>query len=687
MMCVMRIAKRRGGARILAAIAAATATSSALATTLRMVSYNIDASDTGVVMPSGLPTAIQGIGNHHVAGNAQAVDVLGMQELLDTSNTTSSSTLPAVVNALNSIYGAGTYAYDATPDPTTGGSSNGPSGLVYNTQKIQVIAATPIGSIGGPGSGLGPRTPMRYQLRPVGYGSDADFYMYVSHYKAGSTADDIARRSGEATQIRADADALGPNAHLVYSFDSNFSQAHNEPAYATLTGAGNGRGYDLTAPTTNYVSAWVNSTSVTTSAPWKHLYSQSTNSLGSRLDFQLVSNAVLTQNGLQIAPDASDAPYDTFPSSKYPYAYEVFGNNGTTPAGGRTDVAANTSLSDLANASDVKAALMQPSAGGTGSDHLPVMADYNLVGVVPLQTAWVWLGGTDSWSNSAKWNSGLVPDSASIHVRTDNGNATASVVTLDQDASIGDLLLDANDTLIINSAKTLTLAGPAVSVLRGAVNLSAGGTLKLGAATTILSSTAAMSSGKIDLQNHKLITQSAVGSWNGSSYTGVTGQIASGRNGGSWTGAGIVTSQSSASTSNLTSIGVATASQARGIAATATTTFGGQTVTGSDTLAMYTYGGDANLDGKINVDDYTRIDFNVPLGSSGWFNGDFNYDGKINVDDYTIIDFNVGIQGAPFSTSDGLSGVSAIPEPLALGPIAMGALLLGPKRRRVASGE
>ena len=87
---------------------------------------------------------------------------------------------------------------------------------------------------------------------------------------------------------------------------------------------------------------------------------------------------------------------------------------------------------------------------------------------------------------------------------------------------------------------------------------------------------------------------------------------------------------------------------------------------------MYTYGGDANLDGKINVDDYGRIDFNVNLGTSGWYNGDFNYDGKINVDDYGIIDFNVGIQGSPFFATGGtaLSGVSAVPEPALGGTLA-----------------
>jgi len=97
----------------------------------------------------------------------------------------------------------------------------------------------------------------------------------------------------------------------------------------------------------------------------------------------------------------------------------------------------------------------------------------------------------------------------------------------------------------------------------------------------------------------------------------------------------------------------------KGIAATATAVWAGQTVTGSDTLVMYTYGGDANLDGKINVDDYGHIDSSIPIGLTGWINGDFNYDGKINVDDYGIIDFNIGIQGAAFPTGAGIASAGA----------------------------
>ena len=74
----------------------------------------------------------------------------------------------------------------------------------------------------------------------------------------------------------------------------------------------------------------------------------------------------------------------------------------------------------------------------------------------------------------------------------------------------------------------------------------------------------------------------------------------------------------------------------------------------SDTLAMFTWGGDANLDGKITIDDYGTIDANVPNGGTifGWHTGDFNYDGVININDYGVIDFNVNSGGGnPFATT------------------------------------
>ncbi|HEX4414320.1 MAG TPA: hypothetical protein VH107_11875, partial [Lacipirellulaceae bacterium] len=57
--------------------------------TLRVVNYNID-QDTGSsgVPGSDMTTVLQAIGNEHLAGNAQPIDVLALEELYGTPSTT-----------------------------------------------------------------------------------------------------------------------------------------------------------------------------------------------------------------------------------------------------------------------------------------------------------------------------------------------------------------------------------------------------------------------------------------------------------------------------------------------------------------------------------------------------------------------------------------------------------------------
>jgi hypothetical protein len=358
--CVRRRWKKKCSA--LLAILLLSVAIDARATTLRIASYNIDNADQGndnniTASYAGLPAVLQAIGQHHLGSNSQPVDVLGVEELNPT-------TLSNLVNALNNIYGAGTYAYDHTADPTTEG---GTDGLIYNTHTIQVISAMAVGTASTSGAA---RAPLRYQLRPVNYGSTADFYMYVSHYKASSGSSNESRRNVEAATIRQDADALGPSAHIIYSGDFNLTGASSEAAWSTLTAPGNGQAHDPTG-----AGGWSNG-----SGALKYLYSESSTSLNARFDFQLVSSAMLSQPGLQLAHDASDPFTGNYPSSIYPYAYEVFGNNGTTALNGLTNSAGNTSLNDLSNASAVLNDLMEPYAGNNqqfvGSDHLPVVADY-----------------------------------------------------------------------------------------------------------------------------------------------------------------------------------------------------------------------------------------------------------------------------------------------------------------------
>jgi hypothetical protein len=188
--------------------------------------------------------------------------------------------------------------------------------------------------------------------------------------------------------------------------------------------------------------------------------------------------------------------------------------------------------------------------------------------------------------------------------------------------------------------------------------------------------------GRLDLalNGAVAVADTPTGTWTGAGYDGVTGMISAGRNNGAWNGAGIVTSHPDAINNNRVTVGAATATEVLGISEAATATWFGQTVAGNDTLVRVTWGGDANLDGHINIDDYGRIDANVAQSGSvfGWFNGDFNYDGAINIDDYGMIDGNIGRQGALVGMAG--SGVAAVPEPAGLGLLLTTALLA--RRRR-----
>jgi fibronectin-binding autotransporter adhesin len=196
----------------------------------------------------------------------------------------------------------------------------------------------------------------------------------------------------------------------------------------------------------------------------------------------------------------------------------------------------------------------------------------------------------------------------------------------------------------------------------------------------VLDSLEIAGAGRLNLNENKLIIVDAgdPGSWDGTAYTGTAGYIQSGSNNGMWNGGGIVTGAADALTFTTT-LGIALAQEALSLSPGETQLWGGETVSGSDVLVMYTYAGDLNLDGAINADDYARIDlYSQAGGETGYSHGDINYDGAINADDYALIDLNVTRQGNPFLVRPTTSLV-AVPEP-AVGAIA--ALLLPLMRRR-----
>ncbi len=179
--------------------------------------------------------------------------------------------------------------------------------------------------------------------------------------------------------------------------------------------------------------------------------------------------------------------------------------------------------------------------------------------------------------------------------------------------------------------------------------------------------------GRLDLTNNDLDLA-------GASLSTVTDQVREGFNGGTWnSSSGIVSS--SAAGNRLAAIGVMQNNQSGSPIYSGSHLFDGIAPGASDVLVKYTYFGDANLDGKVDASDYSRIDSAYLAGQSGhpmtgWFNGDFNYDGVINGSDYTLIDNAFNTQGASLAVVRVLAEIAANPRITAIVPEPSGILFL-----------
>ncbi len=224
----------------------------------------------------------------------------------------------------------------------------------------------------------------------------------------------------------------------------------------------------------------------------------------------------------------------------------------------------------------------------------------------------------------------------------------------------------------------------------GVANLTANGTVNQNGGKTLVTKSLSVTSAKLNLTNNNAVIDysdgTPIGSWNGSAYTGVQGLLQSGIGDGSWNGSTGITSSSAAGVSVLHALAVAEASDVLGISGGQSADFMGQTVDATSVLIKYTYGGDANLDGTLNGDDYFQIDSNINAAGTvfGYINGDFNYDGDINGDDYFIIDSNINVgQSQPMGSAPApIAALTTVPEPSAAGILSLAACGLAARRRR-----
>jgi hypothetical protein len=313
---------------------------------------------------------LEGIGEELVNGNAQPLDILALQE-----TTSNPATVTPIVNALNTFYGfAGLYSnstYQATESSGDNAFGNGPNALVYNTKTVQLLASVPVdppggtNNLGGVSSGYSGeyREVMRYHFAPAGVATNAfnTFYIYVSHYKSGSsiTANNTNSRAAEAFIVRSNMmTTLPAGARILYVGDFNTGDA-SEPMYATLTAPGTNQLIDPLNParslTTNFDGSTVPA-NLTDAATY----------LQYRDDYQMMTTNIYynTPGGLALVAGT----------------YHPFGNNGTTAYHSSANSGSNTSLNNRLVTNGpafISAAQLYVDLTGA-SDHLPIVANYTI---------------------------------------------------------------------------------------------------------------------------------------------------------------------------------------------------------------------------------------------------------------------------------------------------------------------
>jgi autotransporter-associated beta strand protein len=276
-----------------------------------------------------------------------------------------------------------------------------------------------------------------------------------------------------------------------------------------------------------------------------------------------------------------------------------------------------------------------------------------------------------------------------------NGNldlgTNGDYISVDSKSSTAALQINANISggsaygILKSGTGTLLLAG--TNSFTGPIEISAGavqfasqpGKAQL-LPSIILDGTSNAWTGKLDLRRGDYVLA-------GTSLTTITNQVKQGYSNGQWNGSGgLLSSTAAADSTHLSALGVIQNNQSGAALYTAARQFNGLTPAVDSILLKYTYYGDANLDGKVDGSDYSRIDTAYladranPTAATGWYNGDFNYDGVVNGSDYTIMDNAFNRQGAFISSlladpqavaTDQTASVSPVPEPVGCGVLAL----------------
>jgi hypothetical protein len=451
---------------------------------LRIVTYNTDGeafistSTTGNGPTDRIDTVLKAIGQetgnngkvggtYLVDGIAKPIDVLLLQEQAlpgsGAGANNPSPTTQSILSLLNTAYAGQGVTYSMSNRTGTSDGA-GSQTLIYRNETVQLIGDTAFSYLGQD------RQTTRFQLRPVGYTSAADFYVYNSHYKADLDSSppgtNATKRYDEADAIRVNSDALGEGTHAIYAGDYNvYYSDSREPAVGRLTAAGAGQANDPAGQIGN----WHNSSTfaaIHTQSPCVSSAVSGTSNcfagggMDDRFDFQLVTGEMLDGAGLSYINNS----------------YHTFGNNGTTF---NLDINSASNTVPLTGVTSYTKAQVL-SALHTVSDHLPVVADYQIpaimqavAGTIPTS---IDLGSSFNLSVTVSNSANVITANGAdvLHYSlTTSGSVTGSFLN-QNDAALGGSNLHSvafNTSSIGSKSGTITITSTNQGIPVGTINI------------------------------------------------------------------------------------------------------------------------------------------------------------------------------------------------------------------------
>ncbi len=298
-----------------------------LLSAVRLVSWNALNGPNDGSSDANFSTILSAIGNETVQGNTRPVDILALQET-DVPGAGDDS-IGRIESILDTLYPGTDYA--SAVSTVDGGGDH--TGFVYDTSTVSLMETVEIDP--------GVHNILRGLFRPTGTAGESDFYVYTVHLVSSGGA---AARAVEAQILRNDADALGEGANILMVGDFNM-EGSSEGAWTNLLAAGAGQLQDVgDAP-----GEW------SEDASFRSVHTQDPmGNMDDRFDIHFASGEFYDGVGI----DYIDG------------SYHVFGNNGTHTLGGSITTGSGASPAVL-------------SALAAASDHLPVVADYDVITSTP----------------------------------------------------------------------------------------------------------------------------------------------------------------------------------------------------------------------------------------------------------------------------------------------------------------